>query len=98
LAYMSSLQTYNIFPYDSISRRVSPESDNTGYYAGSSASDHNSIASSLSSVVPTGPASVGPPKFVPRVEGDVLSKYDKPSIMRDTPPIHMRYRRKGERG
>jgi hypothetical protein len=97
LAYMSSLQTYNIFPYDSISRRVSPESDNTGYYAGSSASDHNSVASSTSSVVPTGPGS-GPPDFVPRVEGDVPSKYDRPSIMRDTPPMHMRYRRKGERG
>jgi hypothetical protein len=62
-----------------------------------SSSDDNSIASSTSSVVPTGPDSVGPPDFVPRKEGDVLSKYDRPSIIRDTPPLHMRYRKKEER-
>ena len=62
--------------------------------------DSDDTSSTASSVSPTGfvGGKPGPPDFVVRLEGDELSKYDRPSICRDTPPIYMRYRKKGESG
>ena len=61
--------------------------------------DSDGTSSTASSVSPTGVVGgkTGPPDFVVRLEGDELSKYDRPSICRDTPPIYMRYR-KGREG
>jgi hypothetical protein len=89
-----------------VSRRASSgdESDDTSSpgdeYDHTTPSGDESDATSQSSVVPTGVVNggkPGPPDFVPRSAGDVLSKYDKPSICRDSPPAHLRYRKRDER-
>jgi hypothetical protein len=98
LSFLSSLETHNIFPHDSISRRVTPviNDDDNAVMSSDEVSSWGD-ESLQSSVIPTGPGS-GPPDFVPRLEGDLVSKYDvKPSIMRDTPPAHLRYRRQREK-
>jgi len=67
--------------------------------SGYDADDSDGTSSTTSSVSPTGVVGKpGPPDFVVRLEGDELSKYDRPSICRDTPPMYMRYRKKGESG
>lgn len=58
--------------------------------------DSDALSSPASSVSPNdvvGGVS-GPPDFVARLDEDEPSRYNKPSIRRDTSPIYMRYRKK----